>query len=126
MQRILKIVDILMSLYLLSLTLIFLLGFLVVLKFLILKNPVSNYETVLRTLVFGILSSYSTYKFIKREHRRCSYALLTLSALLVYTTIHRLLFITNFSLDITDLKNLIFFGIPIIITFLVKRSQKTI
>ncbi len=126
MQRFLKIIDILIVLYLSILSFVFWVGFLSSLAFLIYRNPVSNYETVLRTLFFGILSSYTTYKFVKKNSRRYVYALFTLSFLLVYTTIHRLIFITNYSFERTDLNNLILFGVPLIISFFARKTQKTL
>lgn len=63
---------------------------------------------------------YGAILFFQKSENRYSYGLILLSFDLVETQIFRFFFITHQKLEIIDLSNLVFFGIPILIIYLIK------
>ena len=63
---------------------------------------------------------YGTIIFFRKTKNKYSYGLILLFLIWAETQIHRFFFITENKLEMTDLLNLAFFGVPFMIIYLTK------
>ena len=70
--------------------------------------------------LYGGLFLISGISLIKLTKQYSLISAITLIFIICVTTIHRFYFITNQTFEIIDLQNILLFGIPLILTFLLK------
>ena len=67
----------------------------------------------LQILVLAFLSVITFVKLKNREKQYIKFALITFVGGYLTTVVYRLVFVTNWGFDMTELKNLVFFGVPL-------------
>lgn len=67
---------------------------------------------------------YGTIAFFRKPEKKYNYGLILLFILWTETQIYRFFFITNHTLEMVDLSNLFFFGIPFAVIYLTKYLNK--
>jgi hypothetical protein len=82
----------------------------------LLKNPWTFFVNMLLApfLIYGAIM------FFRKTEKKYTYGLILLLVILLETQIYRFFFVTENKLEITDLSNLAFFGIPFLVVYLTK------
>ena len=82
----------------------------------LLKNPWTFFVNMLLApfLIYGAIM------FFRKTEKKYAYGLILLFVIFLETLIYRFFFITENRLEITDLSNLAFFGIPFLVVYLTK------
>jgi ACR3 family arsenite efflux pump ArsB len=82
----------------------------------LLKNP----WTFFTNMLFAPFLIYGAIMFFRKTDKQYIYGLILLLIILIETQIYRFFFVTENRLEMTDLSNLAFFGIPFLIVYLTK------
>ena len=82
----------------------------------LLKNP----WTFAINMLFAPFLIYGTIMFFRKTESKYTYGLILLFLIWAETLVYRFFFVTENRLEMTDLLNLAFFGIPFLIVYLTK------
>ena len=82
----------------------------------LLKNP----WTFIINILLAPFLIYGAIIFFRKTENKYNYGLVLLFLILAETQIYRFFFVTNNKLEMTDLTNLAFFGVPILVVYLTK------
>jgi hypothetical protein len=123
-MKVVKLLEILLAVYFFAMSAFFIFSFLFMLSVYFNKQETELILNVIELAVYAALFSYTSGMFIKKNSKRHIYGITTLISVLTVTTLRRLVFITNFQLESTDLNNFLLFGLPLCIVFILYKLQK--
>src|SRR4030066_1564544 len=112
-MKVKKILEKLLIIYFVGMGIFFEFGVIVSLfVFLNQENDNGLITSAIQLSVFGLLFLYSSTSLIKAKVQSYRNCIVTLAIVFVLTTLHRLIFITNFNFERVDINNLLLFGVP--------------
>jgi hypothetical protein len=90
------------------------------------RFPFGPWEFVsfLLNILWAILLVVGTILFFLKGKKKYNYGLVVLGIIWLETLIYRLFHITHFRLEMTDLYNTLFFGIPFVLILLARHWEK--
>lgn len=126
MKRLITVLNIAIASYFFILANIYFWGSILVLLFWIFRQqePPKNLLNLLTLLIFAPFLIIASIFFLRKSKDKYILGLVLLSIILVEDQIYRFFLVTRGKLETTDLTNLIFYGIPLVIIYFTKRLDK--
>ncbi len=122
MKKFITILNIINAVYFFALANFFFWGSLLGLLFGVVVDPglVNNPWAFITNIIFAPLLIYGAILFFRKPESKYTYGLVLLFLIWVENQIYRFFFVTEKTLEMSDLKNLLFFGIPFLVIWLTK------